>query len=183
MSSLTVGKKDIAAVGTSGSTDEDDSCNKETLEIKTQPKPPPKPKRPFTAYNIFFQLERSYILQTADGSTYLPKLDANNIDVNTSSRPPKYRDIIMAKNWYNIQVHSNRKKNRSKKYRENHGEFKWRVEVPAEQAKQRAEALASGQSFFCKQSCSLSLFFQHIFSLTNAFPFLFNLKNRTSVLH
>ncbi|KAL7462222.1 hypothetical protein ACHAXS_002610 [Conticribra weissflogii] len=57
---------------------------------------PAKPVRPFTAYHIFFQLERNYILQS-NGT--LPD-HSQDVDGNASERPRRYRGVIMPRNWF-----------------------------------------------------------------------------------
>jgi hypothetical protein len=74
---------------------------------------PPFPTRPFTTYNIFFQLERHYILQTnSKVATELP----DNVDQGAADRPEKYSNIILPKDWY--IVGANRKK---RQHHVNHG--------------------------------------------------------------
>ena len=87
------------------------------------PNVPPKPMRPLTAYHIFFQLEREYLVQTTDNST----ADATDTDKkeeeekkdspakakrrskNSDQTPPeyykgtlptKYKDIKLSHDWY-----------------------------------------------------------------------------------
>lgn len=79
------------------SSDEDDSVrdSSATVEINGV-KIPAKPVRPFTAYHIFFQLERNYILQSNGSFPDLPR----DVDDNASERPRKYRGVIMRRNWF-----------------------------------------------------------------------------------
>lgn len=68
---------------------------------------PPKPPRPYTAYHIFFQLERNYILQNSDSADQLVLPD--DIDVDTVGRPERYRGVVMPRNWFiSGQVRSKR---------------------------------------------------------------------------
>jgi len=89
------------------------------------PNVPPKPMRPLTAYHIFFQLEREYLVQTTDNSTVAA--DAADTDKKeeeekkdspakakrrskTSDQTPpeyykgtlptKYKDIKLSHDWY-----------------------------------------------------------------------------------
>eukprot|EP01082_Thalassiosira_pseudonana_P014137 g11548.t1 g11548 contig6:59274-60347(-) len=75
---------------------------------------PPLPRRRYTAYNIFSQLERHYILQTR-GNAATADLPTE-VDPNAAQRPEKYRNIVLPKNWY--VVGANRKK---RQHHVNHG--------------------------------------------------------------
>ena len=61
---------------------------------------PPKPTRPLTAYHIFFQLERNYIIQQSKKQG-TPEDFPEGIDQNAAERPEKYRNIIMPRGWFN----------------------------------------------------------------------------------
>lgn len=91
----------------SSSNTEDDSNNISRSSL------PPKPKRPMTAYHVYFQLERNYILQNHED--YIPHYP-EHIDENACERPERYRGLIMPKDWYiskEVKV--------KKKDRKNHG--------------------------------------------------------------
>lgn len=56
------------------------------------------PSRPFTPYNVFFQLERERILQEhGEGYAAIPP---SVEDAHASARPPSYRNLILAEDWY-----------------------------------------------------------------------------------
>jgi len=77
--------------------------------------PPPKPSRPFTEYNIFFHLEREYILQAAgQGNVANPPAQA---DEDAASRPEKYRNLVLPVDWYVVGKYRNKKR----KHRKSHG--------------------------------------------------------------
>ena len=80
---------------------------------------PARPKRPFTEYNVFFQLERELLLQSNHNNGNNNKNAHNTIDDNeggytptkilskgkqidphASSRPPQYRHLILPHDWY-----------------------------------------------------------------------------------
>lgn len=50
---------------------------------------PPKPPRPYTAYHVFFQLEKTYILQTSGPPSALDLLPLEDVDDNAASRPER----------------------------------------------------------------------------------------------
>eukprot|EP01082_Thalassiosira_pseudonana_P007040 g15072.t1 g15072 contig21:488291-489281(-) len=66
---------------------------------------PLKPPRSYTSYQIFFQLERHYILQTH--SKVVAELP-EHVDQGAADRPEKYRNIILPRDWHVVGV--NRKK-------------------------------------------------------------------------
>lgn len=63
-----------------------------------------KPSRPYTEYNIFFQLEREYILQVLLGLQ--PDVDARRVfdptreDYVGPDLPARYRGIILLNDWH-----------------------------------------------------------------------------------
>jgi len=86
---------------------------------------PPKPRRPFTEYHIFFQLERNYILQTPsqrnnkdDEEEVDTTITFTDIDPNASTRPLKYRDLILPNQW-----HSKGSRPKCRSHRKNHGKI------------------------------------------------------------
>lgn len=80
---------------------------------------PRKPPRPFTAYHIFYQLERNYIIQTTgDVSASAIDSEFDEIDTNYSDRPPKYRATVLPKDW-----HTKGSRQKSRSLRKNHGKI------------------------------------------------------------
>eukprot|EP00804_Cyclotella_cryptica_P014029 CCRYP_002521-RA/>CCRYP_002521-RA protein AED:0.02 eAED:0.02 QI:378/1/1/1/0/0/2/260/334 len=81
------------------------------------PKPSPmKPMRPLTAYHIFFQIEREYIIQTtpgadADSSIHDHKFYLPNV-------PRRYQNIKLAEDWY-----AGPGKRAKRKHRKSHGKI------------------------------------------------------------
>lgn len=77
---------------------------------------PKKPMRPLTAYHIFFQIEREYIIQTSEGEIadkvmhakkkYLPDV------------PSRYRNIKLMPDWY-----AGPGKREKRKHRKQHGKI------------------------------------------------------------
>eukprot|EP00970_Alexandrium_tamarense_P002582 scaffold364_cov224-Alexandrium_tamarense.AAC.11 len=129
-----LGKHSLIAANISSSPSEANPQPAETMS-----KPPPKPPRPFTAYNqpplfslpsllhlfsliltpslsaclstdVYFQLERSFLLQTHPD--YTPEIDdvPKEVDDNVDVRPMKYRNITLSKNWYTPRVGEDKKK-------------------------------------------------------------------------
>lgn len=83
----------------------------------------PRPPRPYTDYNIFFQLEREYILQNELGVT--PNLDSSNLfnssdaNYNGPPLPPRYNGIILHKDWYK----TGKGRNKKRRHRISHGKI------------------------------------------------------------
>ena len=76
--------------------------------------------RPYTAYNIFFQLEREFILQRILDVT--PSVDTvfdQAADDVVPMLPQKYREIVLSNDWY-IPGKARRKK---RKHRKSHGKI------------------------------------------------------------
>lgn len=76
--------------------------------------------RPYTAYNIFFQLEREFILQCILGVS--PSVDTvfdSDVDDAIPTLPEKYQDIMLADDWY-IPGKAQRKK---RIHRKSHGKI------------------------------------------------------------
>ncbi len=76
--------------------------------------------RPCTAYNLFYQLEREFILQSILDMT--PSVDTpfdQAADDVIPVLPQKYREIILSNDWY-IPGKAQRKK---RKHRKSHGKI------------------------------------------------------------
>lgn len=85
---------------------------------------PTPPIRPYTSYNLFFQLEREYILQTLLGFT--PTLSSEEIfdpvDETNYQGPPLplcYHDLLLRNDWH-IPGKTQRRK---RKHRKTHGKI------------------------------------------------------------
>lgn len=81
-----------------------------------------KPPRPCTEYNIFFQLERAYILQVLLNNQ--PNLDSNEIfhpsQSSYSGRPPlpsRYASLVLPYDWHL----PGKEQRRKRKHRKSHG--------------------------------------------------------------
>ena len=75
-----------------------------------------KPMRPLTAYHIFFQIEREYIIQTTPGSD-ADKSIHNNKSYLTDV-PRKYRKVKLLPDWY-----AGPGKRQKRKHRKSHGKI------------------------------------------------------------
>ena len=75
-----------------------------------------KPMRPLTAYHIFFQIEREYIIQTTPGSD-ADKSIHNNKSYLTDV-PRKYRKVKLLPDWY-----AGPGKRKKRKHRKSHGKI------------------------------------------------------------
>lgn len=76
--------------------------------------------RPYTAYNIFFQLEREFILQSILDVT--PSVDNafdQVVDDVIPLLPQKYREVVLSDDWY-IPGKAQMKK---RKHRKSHGKI------------------------------------------------------------
>jgi hypothetical protein len=77
---------------------------------------PIKPMRPLTAYHIFFQIEREYIIQTTSGAD-----DDASIHSNKSYQPNvplRYSNIKLSNNWF-----AGPGKRAKRKHRKSHGKI------------------------------------------------------------
>ncbi len=77
---------------------------------------PIKPMRPLTAYQIFLQIEREYIIQTSEGEI----ADKSSLDnkVYLDDVPERYKNIRLLRDWY---VGPGKRKKR--KHRKQHGKI------------------------------------------------------------
>lgn len=83
----------------------------------------PKPTRPYSEYNVFFQLEREYILQALLGVK--PNIEPSQIfclqdeNYKGSILPSRYRELILPYDWY-IPGKARR---RNRRHRKSHGKI------------------------------------------------------------
>ncbi|KAL7502624.1 hypothetical protein ACHAXN_000566, partial [Cyclotella atomus] len=77
--------------------------------------PPPIPKRPLTAYNLFGIMERHYILQQHQKPPSSPLPDAQH-DPHYATRPLRYRSVALPENWYIVGNNC-----KPRQYHKNHG--------------------------------------------------------------
>jgi len=100
--------------------------------MTTKPSEITKPVRPLTAYHLFFQLERAWLLQNIDSP------DNDSAETNEgyemgklidSLMPKRYREIYMSKTWY-ASASGKRAKNKEsdekRKHRKSHGKISFK---------------------------------------------------------
>lgn len=77
---------------------------------------PKKPMRPLTAYHIFFQIEREYVIQSTAG----PDADSTIHDnkIYHPNVPRRYRDVRLSIDWY-----AGPGKRKKRKHRKGHGKI------------------------------------------------------------
>lgn len=75
-----------------------------------------KPMRPLTAYHIFFQLEREYIIQTSEGEIANKSSLDNKIYLDDV--PDRYKNIRLLRDWY-----AGPGKRKKRKHRKQHGKI------------------------------------------------------------
>ena len=77
---------------------------------------PKKPQRPLTAYHIFFQIEREFIIQTTAGEDADKSIHDNKATM--ADVPRRYRDIKLMPDWY-----ASPGKRTKRKHRKQHGKI------------------------------------------------------------
>jgi hypothetical protein len=77
---------------------------------------PPKPMRPLTAYHIFFQIEREYIIQTTPGANADSSI--HNHKSYQANVPRRYVNIKLSNDWY-----AGPGKRAKRKHRKSHGKI------------------------------------------------------------
>lgn len=77
---------------------------------------PKKPMRPLTAYHIFFQIEREYIIQTTAGEDADKSIHDNK--VHHEDVPIRYKNIKLLPDWY-----AGPGKRKKRKHRKQHGKI------------------------------------------------------------
>ncbi|KAL7553568.1 hypothetical protein ACHAWF_016868 [Thalassiosira exigua] len=77
---------------------------------------PKKPMRPLTAYHIFFQIEREFVIQTTAGDDADKSIHDNKVYL--SSVPRRYRNIKLHPQWYAAPG-----KRKKRKHRKQHGKI------------------------------------------------------------
>eukprot|EP00985_Skeletonema_marinoi_P032200 scaffold39074_cov123-Skeletonema_marinoi.AAC.5 len=96
---------------------------------------PARPQRPFTEYNVFFQLERESLLQSQEdglnnGAYTVKRILAQERQVESPEkvalRPPQYRHLILPSDWYVVGSKYTGKGDpnsyrRDRKHRKTHG--------------------------------------------------------------
>lgn len=75
-----------------------------------------KPMRPLTAYHIFFQLEREYIIQTSAGE--IANKSSLDNKVYLDDVPERYKNIRLLRDWY-----AGPGKRKKRKHRKQHGKI------------------------------------------------------------
>ena len=114
----------------------------------------PKPPRPYTEYNLFFQLEREHILQVQLGfePNYEPHEVFDPSDATNYQGPPlpsRYRDLIYLNDWHL----SGKEKRRKRRHRKTHGRISFQ-----ELSLKIAEAWKTVDSetrVFCAELCEI----------------------------
>ena len=77
---------------------------------------PKKPMRPLTAYHIFFQIEREYVIQTSAGEVADKSMMDNKITLEDV--PQRYKNIKLLPDWY-----AGPGKRQKRKHRKQHGKI------------------------------------------------------------
>ena len=77
---------------------------------------PKKPMRPLTAYHIFFQIEREFIIQTTAGEDADKSIHDNKVYLNDV--PQRYGNIKLLPDWY-----AGPGKRKKRKHRKQHGKI------------------------------------------------------------
>lgn len=77
---------------------------------------PPKPMRPLTAYHIFFQIEREYIIQTTPGANADSSI--HNHKSYQPNVPHRYANIKLSNDWF-----AGPGKRAKRKHRKSHGKI------------------------------------------------------------
>ena len=84
--------------------------------IRTIPK---KPQRPLTAYHIFFQIEREYVIQTMDdGNGNVTDQSTMENKILHDDVPQRYKNIKLMPDWY-----AGPGKRKKRKHRKQHGKI------------------------------------------------------------
>ncbi|KAL7467074.1 hypothetical protein ACHAXS_007338 [Conticribra weissflogii] len=84
---------------------------------------PPKPPRPYSEYNLFFQLEREYILQVI--FDVKPIIDPSEVFCSSDDLykgpplPTKYRHLVLPYDWYM----PGKSQRRNRRHRKSHGKI------------------------------------------------------------
>ena len=79
---------------------------------------PKKPQRPLTAYHIFLQIEREYIIQTIDGDVDADQSMMEN-KILHDNVPQRYKNIKLMPDWYAGPS----KRTKKRKHRKQHGKI------------------------------------------------------------
>ena len=77
---------------------------------------PQKPMRPLTAYHIFFQIEREFIIQTTEGE--IANTSSLDNKVYLDDVPQRYKSIRLLPDWY-----AGPGKRKKRKHRKQHGKI------------------------------------------------------------
>jgi len=80
---------------------------------------PKKPQRPLTAYHIFLQIEREYIIQTIDGDVADDKSMMMENKILHDDVPQRYKNIKLMPDWYAGPSKCTKKR----KHRKQHGKI------------------------------------------------------------